>query len=112
VGSTGLLQVGCSHNIIQNQDIHTMIGQYDRNGPQTTDLSWWLKPAMWETSGLNIGYWSEDCERWFLSYLDKCRTGVAELRKPSEWRHMIKFSKPVMRLTQKNDQFAGEFLAH
>ncbi|KAK0215265.1 hypothetical protein EDD85DRAFT_751844, partial [Armillaria nabsnona] len=33
--------------------------------PQTTQISWWPKPAAWEGSGLNVGFWSANCKAWF-----------------------------------------------
>ncbi|KAF9455238.1 hypothetical protein BDZ94DRAFT_1139040, partial [Collybia nuda] len=61
-------------------------GQYERGIPQTTDLSWWPKPSIWSGSGLNVGYWSEDCEKWYQNHLQKCISGTAELRDPGHWR--------------------------
>jgi hypothetical protein len=37
---------------------------------QMTDISWWLKPATWEISGLNIWFWSRDCEGWYQKCID------------------------------------------
>ncbi|TFK69382.1 hypothetical protein BDN72DRAFT_767990 [Pluteus cervinus] len=32
---------------------------------QTSDRSWWPKHVAWEKAGLNMGYWTPDCEAWF-----------------------------------------------
>ncbi|KAF8234610.1 hypothetical protein L208DRAFT_1260904 [Tricholoma matsutake] len=71
-------------------------GQHEFGGRQTSDVSWWPKPSIWETSGLCVGYWSNDCERWFKMHLEECRSGHAELRNPSNWRHALKFTKNVV----------------
>ncbi|KAK0183826.1 hypothetical protein F5146DRAFT_939660, partial [Armillaria mellea] len=39
------------------------------NESQHLFLSWFPKPAAWELSGLNIGFWSSDCKSWYQSHL-------------------------------------------
>jgi len=43
-----------------------------------------------ESSGLNVGYWSPDCERWFQERLSDIRAGKAKLRTAQDWRTSIK----------------------
>ncbi|KAF8234282.1 hypothetical protein L208DRAFT_1262528 [Tricholoma matsutake] len=35
-------------------------------GIQESHMSWWPKHSIWAKSGLDMGYWSESLERWFL----------------------------------------------
>ncbi|KAF8235939.1 hypothetical protein L208DRAFT_1173788, partial [Tricholoma matsutake] len=65
-------------------------GQCNVHGHQTTHISWWPRPSVWEGSGLYVGYWSEDCEHWFQQHLDKCKSGKASLKNPGSWRHSIR----------------------
>lgn len=87
-----------------------VLGQYDARGPQTTDLSWWPKPSIWGGSGLYVGYWSEDCEKWYQSQVQKYISGTAPLKNPKEWRHTIRFNRDVPRMTEKNERRATEYL--
>lgn len=65
---------------------------------------------MWEVSGLNVGYWSDDCELWYKGHIAKCVAGTAELKNPKDWRHSIRFTKDVTRMAEKNEARAAESL--
>ncbi|RDB18819.1 hypothetical protein Hypma_014528 [Hypsizygus marmoreus] len=78
-------------------------GRSDNGRPQTSDLSWWPKPSVWEDSGLWVGYWSEDCEKWFQQRLAACHSGRADLKNATQWRHTIRYSKPAVRMAEKNE---------
>lgn len=86
-------------------------GQYEhkKDREQTSDASWWPKPAIFGGSGVSVGYWSEDCERWFQMRLEKCKSGKAELMNPKTWRHHIKFSKPVNDMAKRIDLLTTSF---
>ena len=53
---------------------------YTGSGTQCADCSWWPKQSVWELCGLNVGYWSSDCEIWFQSHLATIRQGTAQLK--------------------------------
>ncbi|KAK0215391.1 hypothetical protein IW262DRAFT_1277835, partial [Armillaria fumosa] len=46
-------------------------GCWDGNDQQWMMLSWFLKPAAWATSGLNVGFWTSDCESWYQKRLQE-----------------------------------------
>ncbi|TFK58176.1 hypothetical protein BDN72DRAFT_751479, partial [Pluteus cervinus] len=52
----------------------------------TSDRSWWPKHAAWEKAGLNMGYWTPDCEVWFQIRCNSIRDGTAMLRTAEQWR--------------------------
>ena len=58
-------------------------------GTQDSHLSWWPKHSVWSKSGLDIGFWTEGCEKWFQMRLDKIRAGEAKLRSAQEWNQAI-----------------------
>ena len=91
----------------------TIAGQRDgsQGDHQTRDISWWPKPSAWLGSGLNVGYWSKDCESWFRKRLGDIKAGKAILRTQSQWRHSLKFTSDCVNVAQKNEQLAAEFLA-
>lgn len=61
------------------------------HGDQTKQLSWWPKANVWKQCGLNVGYWSVDCEVWYQERLREIRLGTAELRTSVSWRDSLKF---------------------
>ena len=79
-------------------------------GCQTTDLSWWPKPSAWQVSGLNVGYWSRDCEAWFQKHLQLIRDGGGDLRGPSQWKHSLKFNKASLTTAQVNEELSMQIL--
>ncbi|KAK0185699.1 hypothetical protein F5146DRAFT_937387, partial [Armillaria mellea] len=60
---------------LTDDEINLLCGVYkvdtgrSGNESQHLFLSWFPKPAAWELSGLNIGFWSSDCESWYQSCL-------------------------------------------
>lgn len=79
-------------------------------GRQTSDISWWPKPSAWEISGLNIGFWSADCESWFKKRLCDIRSGKAELRPPSKWKHSLRFTKACNETALNVNKLSAQFL--
>lgn len=59
-------------------------------GDQTEQRSWWPKSNTWDSCGLNVGYWSADCEDWYQRRLESIRTGRAKPMTASEWRNLLK----------------------
>ncbi|KAJ7153188.1 hypothetical protein C8R43DRAFT_846897, partial [Mycena crocata] len=57
---------------------------------QTSTPSWWPKPYAFNTSGLNTGWWSPDCEHWFQQRLAKIQSGTAELHTQTEWKRVLR----------------------
>lgn len=78
---------------------------------QAADMSWWPKPNAWESSGLNVGYWSPDAERWFQMRLKAIRNGTAKLRRATEWKESMKLEKKSRDLTRANQTAAALFLS-
>ncbi|PBK62599.1 hypothetical protein ARMSODRAFT_895501, partial [Armillaria solidipes] len=80
------------------------------NEPQLTLLSWFPKPAAWELSGLNIGFWSSDCESWYQSRLAEINSPNAVLRSTNQWRHSLRFLRRSQKVAEVNERLAGEYL--
>ncbi|KAG5653251.1 hypothetical protein H0H81_001508 [Sphagnurus paluster] len=111
--------IGCWDDTLTEHEINLICGVYkvdtDRTqrastSAQTTDVSWWPKPPAWAAAGLNVGYWSEDCERWFQTHLAKIREGQFQLRSPSAWKNGLRFNHSTARVTAKNEERAAEYL--
>ncbi|KAK0477248.1 hypothetical protein IW261DRAFT_1290079, partial [Armillaria novae-zelandiae] len=79
---------------LTNDKINLLCGVYKietgrRNGnePQCSFVSWFPKPAAWETSGLNIGFWSSDCKSWYQGRLNEINSPNPVLWTTNQWRH-------------------------
>lgn len=77
---------------------------------QTSDKSWWPKELTWRKSGLNIGYWSADCERWFQNRLEAIRNNKADLKTAADWKMSLKLRRDTSRLLAANEYVAANFL--
>jgi hypothetical protein len=44
---------------------------------QASEMSWWPKPSAWDNGGLNVGFWSPNCESWYQRRLQSIREGKA-----------------------------------
>ncbi|KAJ6484901.1 hypothetical protein C8R45DRAFT_931335 [Mycena sanguinolenta] len=77
---------------------------------QTTRVSWWPKPHAFELSGLNTGWWSPDCERWFQQRLAVIKSGTAHLHKQADWKRFLKFYKKSREVAEINEKIAAEYL--
>ncbi|KAK0230328.1 hypothetical protein IW262DRAFT_1453227 [Armillaria fumosa] len=83
-----------------------------RNGsePQHSFVLWFPKPAAWETSGLNIGFWSSDCELWYQGHLNEINSPDPVLWTTNQWRHSLWFLKQSQKVAQVNERLAAEYL--
>ncbi|TFK61816.1 hypothetical protein BDN72DRAFT_777823, partial [Pluteus cervinus] len=69
---------------------------------------WWIT---WEKAGLNMGYWTPNCEVWFQMRYNSIRDGTAKLRTAEQWRDAIKMKrKSTQRVLEGNEILMKEFL--
>ncbi|KAJ7042751.1 hypothetical protein C8F04DRAFT_945048 [Mycena alexandri] len=98
------------------EEIHLICGVYvvntESDGWQKKEISWWPQPAAFFHSGLNIGWWSPDCERWFQKRLREIKQNRAELWTQVEWKNKIRFIQKSRQVAMANDKLAAEYLRH
>ncbi|KAK7684320.1 hypothetical protein QCA50_012644 [Cerrena zonata] len=74
-------------------EIEMIVGAYtdynDRQ-KQLTTYTWWPTPTIWNSSGLNVGYWTRGCEVWFQDILQKIREGKHYPLSQSQWRKILR----------------------
>ncbi|KAJ7789411.1 hypothetical protein B0H14DRAFT_2397513 [Mycena olivaceomarginata] len=58
-------------------------------------ISWWPTPTAFWSSGLNIGWWNANCERWFMKRLKKIERKLVKLHTYAQWKNKIRFSTPT-----------------
>ncbi|KIJ32862.1 hypothetical protein M422DRAFT_127413, partial [Sphaerobolus stellatus SS14] len=75
--------------LLSPQEIDIICGVYrvfkdpKRNPRQ---LSWWPKPTAWANSGLDVGYWSSECESWYQQRITDINQYAAQLRTSEQWK--------------------------
>jgi hypothetical protein len=80
---------------------------------QDSHLSWWPKHSAWIKSGLDVGYWSGNCERWFQIRLENIRLGDTKLRSGQEWTQVIGRLEPkAKKMTTVSRDLASIALAN
>ncbi|KAJ7738608.1 hypothetical protein B0H16DRAFT_1307131 [Mycena metata] len=101
-------------NCLTMDEINLICGVYEigtvTDVKQTTQISWWPKPAMFEKSGMNIGWWSADCERWFLAREALIKENRAKLYTSKEWKSGLRFFTQPHKIAVSNERICAEFL--
>ncbi|KAK0436314.1 uncharacterized protein EV420DRAFT_1281252, partial [Desarmillaria tabescens] len=59
------------------------------HGDQLALKSWWLLQHTWDLAGVNMGFWSEENERWYQSRLHKILEGKAKPMGVDQWRNEL-----------------------
>ncbi|KAF8166799.1 hypothetical protein K438DRAFT_1616543 [Mycena galopus ATCC 62051] len=97
---------------LTDDEINLICGVYEigTGAMQTTRVSWWPKPNAFDSSGMNIGWWSPDCEHWFQQRLAQIKSGQALLNKQADWKRFIRFYQKTRQVAESNEKIAAEFL--
>ncbi|KAH8115503.1 hypothetical protein DFH11DRAFT_1488066, partial [Phellopilus nigrolimitatus] len=75
-------------------ELDLICGTYKIYTEQHSTVSWWPKKNAWESSGLNVGYWTPAAEKWFLERLERLRSNAEreERAKSSRrWKQAVRF---------------------
>ena len=63
-------------------------------------------------SGLNVGFWSPDCELWFQSQAQEILQKTATIKSATAWTVALKYKKPrMLRLINNQEAIASKFLS-
>ncbi|KAK7001232.1 hypothetical protein R3P38DRAFT_2390482, partial [Favolaschia claudopus] len=62
----------------------------DPSGHQEKRVSWWPQAGAFFRSGLNVGWWTSDCERWFQEIMGEFRDGKAVVLNNSRWTRRLR----------------------
>lgn len=104
----------CFFALVFRKKLINFAGQINKTSPtglQLAEVSWWPKPAAWNRSGLNIGYWSSDCEEWYQNRLSEIRSQKADPRSHAKWKHALRLGRrSVRQVVDVNEQQAKNWL--
>ena len=63
-------------------------------------------------SGLNVGFWSPDCELWFQSQAQEILQKTATIKNARAWTVALKYEKPrTLKLISNQEVIASRFLS-
>ncbi|KAG1744796.1 hypothetical protein EDB19DRAFT_1632566 [Suillus lakei] len=110
---------------LSEEEVDFMCGTYySYNDDGTMDkVSWWPRPQAWAASGLNVGFWSMQCEEWFQKRLNNIQEGVSRVRNTcvnddngpmttTQWRRSLKFNVGTNKMMKNIDAACSQFLAN
>jgi hypothetical protein len=81
------------------------------DGQQLKYISWWPTPTAFWLSGLNTGWWTTNCERWFVKRMKDIEGKSAKLYTYMEWKNKISFSISAHKVSLKNNDLSAQYLA-
>jgi hypothetical protein len=91
-------------------DLHICLAKH-RN--QISQVLWWPKHSTWMQSGMNVGYWTPDCEGWYQARLGDIRDGTAKLHTATKWKGKLKKRVgDTRRVTGAMDKLANALSGH
>ncbi|KAJ7217087.1 hypothetical protein GGX14DRAFT_390918 [Mycena pura] len=82
------------------------------SGKQLKYVSFWPHPIAWEQSGLNVGWWSPDCEKWFLKHQEVLAGGDFKLKTQQQWRSDTRLQHRSLKINCGQNIVSAEYLAN
>jgi len=76
----------------------------------TKNVSWFPLPNIWESSGYNVGQWTEECERWFQDHISKIHRGEFQPLSSGQWRAQIRATRAALKVTYQMKAAAADFI--
>ncbi|KAK1221470.1 hypothetical protein PQX77_015704 [Marasmius sp. AFHP31] len=79
------------------------------NISQAAQMSWWPRPAHFEAGGLNLEFWTADCEKWFQNRVRECAY-KPKLFSATQWRKAMAMQHSLRRLHSSYQKISSRFL--
>lgn len=73
-------------------------------------MSWWPRASAWNSSGLNVDAWTEECEEWFIHRRNAILSGEAVPLNSHQWRSQMHFSRQSPKLMLKTNVAVVSYL--
>ncbi|KAG2347646.1 hypothetical protein BDR05DRAFT_876126 [Suillus weaverae] len=110
---------------LSEEEVDFMCGTYyvHHNDGNVEIVSWWPRPRAWAASGLNMGFWSSQCESWFLSCLENIQQGISrewhqstnDANSPmtsKQWKGSLKFNLGTNKMMKNVDAACCSLLTY
>ncbi|KIJ33495.1 hypothetical protein M422DRAFT_264603 [Sphaerobolus stellatus SS14] len=90
--------------VLSPEEVDLICGVYhiiQEPGKTPKQISWWPRPNAWAHSGLDLGYWSSECESWYEEMLNRINEGTAKLRTSHDWKRALTRNKKTQKFLKK-----------
>ncbi|KAK0482301.1 hypothetical protein IW261DRAFT_1333449 [Armillaria novae-zelandiae] len=78
----------------------------------TEHLSWFPKDASWRGSGLNVGFWSADCEYWYHRRVERYLGSDFKCETQTEWKRSLKLWRDAPKVSRCLEHLSHSVLEH
>lgn len=86
-------------------------GPSHSSADEASHMSWWPRQSHFTIGGLNLGFWSYDCEKWFRNRSRECTSREDPLMSATQWRKAVSFTHSIPKTMEKNRVLAATFLS-
>ncbi|KAJ8080018.1 hypothetical protein PM082_016844 [Marasmius tenuissimus] len=76
---------------------------------EASHRSWWPQPSHFDSGGLNIDFWTRDCEHWFQSCVLECASKPS-LMAAGRWQKAMAMQHTLRWTPEKNQGMTAAFL--
>jgi hypothetical protein len=103
---------------LSEEEMDLICGKYvmytGKTTKQVTYKWWWPPHSTWITGSYYVGYWTEQCERWYQDRLEAIKTGKARPLTRKEWRavlHRCHSTRPLVQVVEaaSSNYFQGKY---
>ena len=78
---------------------------------EAAHMSWWPRPGHFDAGGLNVDFWTRDCEKWFQHRALEC-AARPNIMTATRWRKAMHMQHLLRRTPVKNQALTAHFLAN
>ena len=99
-------------DVLSEDEEYILCGGHDVKGTNsTTVLYWFPRPSVWNSCGLNHGYWAEMAEEWMTRRRGDIRNGVAEPRTNTHWKNSLARFKQTKAFVTNIERAAARYIS-
>ncbi len=77
---------------------------------QMSLASWYPRCNLWETSGLQTGFWTGESEKWYRERRQSILKDKAQPLSGNVWRNRLKFTRATLKLAHQMEKVALDYL--
>ncbi|KAJ7202402.1 hypothetical protein GGX14DRAFT_370557 [Mycena pura] len=103
------------YHLLTQEEEDLVLGVYCiemSTGHQEKRVSWWPQAGAFFSSGMNVGWWTPDCERWFQGILREMAENKAVVLNNTRWKDRIRGYSAVLHLSKNLDAVCADFLTN
>ncbi|KAJ6579919.1 hypothetical protein B0H10DRAFT_1835021 [Mycena sp. CBHHK59/15] len=101
-------------NQLTEEELDLICGVYHIatvGGRQVMTVSWWPKPSAFTLSGLNVGWWTPECESWYQKRVRQIEGFTAKLSTHADWKHNLKLERQCLTYSEAVEKCSAQILS-